>query len=143
MSLLRLMLVLLLALAAGCSRPPEAQRLRDTVAAMQTAMEKRAPRDFMEHVSADFVGNDGAVDREGLHNLLRGVVLQNAQIGVTLGLLDIDVQGDRATLAVSVTLTGGSGGLIPEHGAIYSVTTGWRKEGGEWMCNNAKWQQKL
>jgi hypothetical protein len=143
MPMLRLMLFLLIALATGCSGPPEAQRLRETIAAMQDAMEKRVPRDFMEHVSADFVGNDGAFDRETLHNLLRGAVLQNARIGVTLGPLDVDVQGSRATVKVSVTLTGGSGGLIPERGAIYSLTTGWKKEGNQWFCYNASWQQQL
>lgn len=143
MRLLCLTMLALILFTTGCSRPPEAQRLRDTLAAMQTAMEQRAPRDFMQYISTDFVGNDGEVDREGLHNLLRGAVLQNARIGVTLGPPDIELQGNRATLKVTATLTGGSGGLVPEHGGIYSVTTGWKKEGGEWVCINAKWQQKL
>lgn len=132
-----------LACVVACSRTPEAQRLRDTIAAMQAAAEQRAPRDFMAHVSADFTGNDGAVDREGLHNLLRGAVLRNENIGAALGPLDVDVQGNRATVKVTVTLTGGSGGLIPEHGAVYAITSGWKKDGGEWVCYNAKWEQKL
>jgi ketosteroid isomerase-like protein len=130
-------------LLAGCHRTPDEQRIRDAVAAMQAAVEARDPRGFMRHVSADFTGNDGQADRDGLHNLLRAQVLRNESVGVTLGPIDVDLQGDRATVGVTVTLTGGSGGLLPEHGSIYSIVSGWKREGGEWKCFNATWKQKL
>jgi ketosteroid isomerase-like protein len=130
-------------LLAGCHRTPDEQRIRDAVAAMQAAVEARDPRGFMRHVSADFTGNDGQADRDGLHNLLRAQVLRNESVGVTLGPIDVDLQGDRATVGVTVTLTGGSGGLLPEHGSIYSIVSGWKREGGEWKCFNAAWKQKL
>ncbi len=128
---------------AGCHRTPDEQRIRDTVVAMQAALEARDPRSFISHVSADFTGNDGQVDRNGLHNLLRAQVLRNESIGVTLGPIDVELQGDRATVRVSATFTGGSGGLLPERGSIYSISSGWKREGGEWRCYNAAWQQKL
>lgn len=128
---------------AGCHRTPDEQRIRDTVVAMQAALEARDPRSFISHVSADFTGNDGQVDRNGLHNLLRAQVLRNDAIGVTLGPIDVELQGDRATVRVTATFTGGSGGLLPERGSIYSITSGWKREGGEWRCYNAAWQQKL
>jgi ketosteroid isomerase-like protein len=130
-------------LLAACHRAPDEQRIRDAVAAMQVAVEARDPREFMRHVSADFTGNDGQADRDGLHNLLRAEVLRNESIGVALGPIDVDLQGDRATVQVTATLTGGSGGLLPEHGSIYSITSGWRREGGEWKCFNAGWKQDL
>jgi ketosteroid isomerase-like protein len=130
-------------LLAGCHRTPDEQRIRDAVAAMQAAVEARDPRGFMRHVSADFTGNDGQADRDGLHNLLRAQVLRNESVGVTLGPIDVDLQGDRATVGVTVTLTGGSGGLLPEHGSIYSIVSGWKREGGEWKCFNAAWKRKL
>ena len=40
-------------------------------------------------------------------------------------------QGDRATASLIATLTGGQGGLIPERGAIYSINSGWRRDGKE------------
>ena len=130
-------------LLAACHRVPDEQRIRDAVAAMQAAVEARDPRGFMRFVSADFTGNDGQVDRDGLHNLLRAEVLRNESVGVTLGPIDVDLQGDRATVQVTATLTGGSGGLLPERGAIYAITSGWKREGSEWRCYNAAWQQKL
>lgn len=135
--------VALILLLAGCARKPDEQRIRDAVSAMQTAMEGADPHAFMSHVTTDFTGNDGTVDRDGLANLLRVVALRNQKIGVTLGPLDVDVQGNRATLRVTATFTGGSGGLLPERGAIYSITSGWRRDGSDWRCYNARWEQKL
>ncbi|HOV57715.1 MAG TPA: hypothetical protein PLN91_07560 [Rhodanobacteraceae bacterium] len=137
-----LLVVVALALAA-CARAPAEQRLRDTVAAMQAAVEAREPRDFLRHVSADFTGNAGQVDREGLHNLLRAVVLRNERIGVVLGPPDIELSGDRARLRLRVTLTGSAGGLIPERGAVYAIDSGWKQEGDAWRCISASWEQVL
>ena len=136
-------LAFLLALTGACSRPPEAQRVREAIGAMQAAVEARDPKAFLEHVSADFTGNDGSVDREGLHNVLRAAVLRNEKIGVTIGPIEVEAKDERATAGFTVTLTGSAGGMIPERGAIYSVNSGWKREGGVWRCINAKWEQKL
>ncbi|MGH8040425.1 MAG: nuclear transport factor 2 family protein [Rudaea sp.] len=123
----------------SCRHAPDEERIRTAIVAMQAAVQERNPHDFMAYVSADFTGEDGRVDRDGLHNLLRAQVLRNEKIGVTLGPIDIEMQGDRATVRVTATLTGGSGGWLPEHGAIYAITSGWRREGGDWRCYNAAW----
>jgi ketosteroid isomerase-like protein len=137
-------IVLLMAiLLAGCSRTPEEQRIRNAITAMQKAVQAHQPRDFMTYVSADFAGEDGTVDREGLANILRIQVLRNDEVGVILGPIDIQMQGSRATVHVTATVTGGSGGLLPEHGAIYAITSGWKKDGSDWRCYNASWEQKL
>jgi|SRR6185312_3278631 len=144
--MLRRILLCLLPIAivlSACARKPDEQRIRDTIAAMQTAMETRQPRDFMAHIAADFTGNEGSVDHEGLHNILRGVALSNEKLGVTLGPITIDVRGDRATADLIATFTGGSGGMLPERGAVYSIHSAWRRDGSEWRCYNGKWEQKL
>jgi hypothetical protein len=138
-----LLALALLTLIAACSRKPEEQRLRETIRAMQTALESGNPREFMTNVSPDFAGQDGSVDHDGLHNILRAEVLRNDKIGVTLGPIDVDIQGDRATTHVIATLTGGPGSLLPERGAIYTITSGWKLQGGNWRCNNAQWVQQL
>jgi ketosteroid isomerase-like protein len=135
--------VAVLLMLAACRHTPDEQRIRAAIAAMQAAVEAHDPRAFMRYVSADFTGNDGQADRDGLHNLLRTQVLRNESVGVTLGPIDVELLGDRATVHVTATLTGGSGGLLPERGSIYSITSGWKREGGEWKCFNAAWQQKL
>jgi ketosteroid isomerase-like protein len=133
----------ILALLAACHRTPDEQRIRESIHAMQKAIEAGKPRDFMSYIAKDFTGNDGTVDRDGLANILRVEVLRNEKAGATLGPIDVDLQGDRAIVHVTATLTGGSGGLLPEHGSIYAITSGWRREGSEWRCYNATWEQKL
>jgi ketosteroid isomerase-like protein len=137
------LVLLLVCLLGACSRTPDEQRIRNAIAAMQQAVKAHQPRDFMTYVSADFAGEDGSVDREGLANILRVQVLRNDEVGVILGPVDIQMQGSRATVHVTATLTGGSGGLLPEHGAIYTITSGWKKDGADWRCYNASWEQKL
>jgi hypothetical protein len=128
---------------AACSRTPDDQRIRDTIQAMQQAAEARNPRQFLEHVTPDFSGNQGSVDRDGLGNILRAIVFRDEKVGVTLGPIDVDIQGNRATASLIATLTGGQGGLLPEHGAIYSIKSGWRRDGKDWICFAATWEEKL
>lgn len=110
---------------------------------MQAALEAGRPADFMEHVSEDFTGAQGSVDRAALHNLLRGQVLGNAKIGISLGPVDVELRDDRATVRVIATFTGGNGRWLPERGSIYRITSGWRREDGGWMCVNAQWERTL
>lgn len=132
------------ALMAGCSRTTDEQRIRDTITAMQQAMEARNPRAFMAHVTDDFIGNEAGFDREALANLLRAEVFRNDDVGVTLGPIDIEMKGDRATATLIATFTGGSsGGLLPERGSIYTITSGWKRHGSEWVCFSGRWEQKL
>lgn len=132
----------LVAAVAGCRHTPDEQMIRNAIGAMQQALEAGNPRDFMTHVAPDFTGQDGRYDRDGLHNLLRVQVLRNGRIGVVLGPVDVDVQGKRATVHVTATLTGGPAGWLPERGAIYTFTSGWRKRGSAWRCYNASWNKR-
>ena len=137
-------LTVLLVLLGACARTPDEQRIRETIVAMQHAAEQRRPRDFMAHVSDDFIGNDDAgFDKTALLNLLRAEVLRNDDVGVMLGPIDVELQGDRASVHVTATLTGGNGGLLPEHGAVYSITSSWKREGRVWVCYSGRWQQEL
>lgn len=129
-------------LLTACSRPSDEQRIRDAIAAMEAAAQSRNPRDFMEHVAEDFVGRDAGFDRAALHNLLRAQFLRNDKIGVLIGPIEVTLQPPRATARMSVTLTGGSAGLIPERGAIYDVDTGWKQSGGDWQLLSADWRQR-
>ncbi len=133
----------LLAMLVACHRTPDEQLIRNAITAMQQAVETGRPRDFMDYVSSDFSGSDGTVDREGLMNILRVEVLRNERAGVTLGPIDVELHGERATVRVTATLTGGSGGLLPERASVYAITSGWRREGRDWRCYIASWEQKL
>jgi hypothetical protein len=138
-------LALLLAactLLPGCDSTPAEQRLRETIDAMELAVVERRPGDFMESVAADFVGN-GNIDRAAVHNLLRAQLLRNAEIGVTRGPLEIELQGERASVRFKLVATGGSGGLLPERAQGYDFKTGWREEDGDWRLFLAEWKPAL
>jgi hypothetical protein len=135
-------LLMACALLSGCESPPAEQRLRETIDAMERAVVERRPGDFMESVAADFAGN-GNIDRAAVHNLLRAQLLRNAEIGVTRGPLEVELQGNRARVRFKLVATGGSGGLIPERAQGYDFTTGWREEDGEWRLFLAEWKPAL
>ncbi len=130
-------------LLSACTRPSDEQRIRAALEEMQVAMESGTPADFMRHVAEDFTGAEGQLDRNGLYNLLRAQVLGNSRIGVTLASTDIELEGNRATVRVAATVSGGNGRWIPERGALYRIESGWRKQDGDWLCVNAQWGRSL
>lgn len=132
----------LLGVLSACAKPPAEEQLRATIDEMQAAATERRPSEFMDRVTEDFIGDDG-IDRAALHNLLRGQLLRNAAVSATRGPVDIERQGDRATVRFTVMLTGGSGGLMPERAQGYAITSGWRVEDGEWRLFLAEWKPAL
>ncbi|SBV52073.1 hypothetical protein XBLMG947_2863 [Xanthomonas bromi] len=99
-----------MALLAGCARPAPEQRLRQTVAQMQAAIEAHDVGKAMQPVAADFVGEQG-LDAAGLRRLLQ--LLGSGKIGVTLGPMDVRLQGTTATASFTALLTGGDGRCLP------------------------------
>lgn len=136
------MATLLLGLTA-CAKKPDEQQLRDAMAAMQSAIEERQPADFMSHVAADFAAPSADMQSRQLHDLLRLQVLRNERIGVSLASSDIRIDGQRATVVALATFTGSSGGWIPERGSVYKLSSGWRKDDGDWKLVQASWERSL
>lgn len=136
------LLAMTVSILPACGRAPAETRLRQQIEAMQDAVSQRDPRGFMQGVATDFQGN-GGMDRDALHNLLRGQVLAKANIGVVSGPLDVQVSGDTARVRFQVALTGGSGRFVPDSAQAYEIDSGWREEDGEWRVYYAKWETKL
>jgi len=129
-------------LLAGCAKAPAEQRLRERIEAMQGAIAARDVSAFMDGVAADFIGS-GSVDRAALQQLVRLQVMRNASIGVTLGPMEVQLQGERARVGFDAVLTGGSGGLLPERAQGYRIDSGWREVDGEWQVFSAEWKAAL
>lgn len=137
-------ILLLLVLALGaCARPSDEAQIRAAIGEMQQAIETGKPADFMRHIADDFTGDGGNIDKQGLHNFLRGQALTHTSIGITLVSTDVELQDDRATVKLTVTMTGGSGRWLPERGSVQQIESGWRRQGGDWLCVNAQWQRSL
>ncbi|MEO6064574.1 MAG: hypothetical protein ABIP49_02170 [Lysobacterales bacterium] len=109
-----------------------------TIAKMQAAAEAREPRAFIEHVSDDFIGSPGELDRDNLRNFLRGLLLGQQRVGVTLGPIEVKLYGDdRAHVETTALITGTRGAL---DGDSLSIASDWRLDDGDWRCIAATWE---
>jgi ketosteroid isomerase-like protein len=126
-----------LLLAACAGEGPEAE-LRATLAAMEAAVEAKQPGDFVEHVTDDFTSGDG-LDRRSLRGVLASQLLGAQTVEVVLGSPEITLHGERATVVVDATVLGGR--YLPDRAERLRITSGWRREGGEWRCYTAEWKR--
>lgn len=133
------LLLLLLLVLAGCSRPADEQALRDTLAAMQAAVEQREASAVVEHVAENFAGA-GNMDRDALRRMLVVQFMRNQQVGVTLGPVTVRIEGERAEAEFRALLTGFDQGLLPVRADGYRIVTGWRVEDGRWVLERASWE---
>ncbi len=131
--------VLVWSLASCAARVPDAEAIRAAIGEMASAAEARRTGDVLERIAADFTGNDGEFDRAGLERLLRARVLAAQSVGVSIGRVEVELDGDRAVARFEMTLTDGSGRWLPDRRSVLDVTTGWRREGRDWLCYNASW----
>jgi len=133
--------LVLLALVAGCGRGDAEAALREDIAALQAAIEARDAGAMADHLAGDFVGSDG-MDRDGARRLAALYFMRHGNVGVTAGPLEVELRGDHATVRTTVVVTGGSGGLLPDTGRVRDVTTGWRREDGDWRMTSLRWENR-
>src|SRR5688572_27448407 len=88
-----LFVVALAALMAGCDSTPPEEKLRATIAKMEADGEAHKVSDVMDIVADDF-GGPGGMDRKGLQRFLTLVSLQNTNLGVTIGPIEVEVMGE-------------------------------------------------
>lgn len=137
---MRVLVLLMLACAlAACARVPDADAIRGTIEAMAAAAQARRGDEVLDRIARDFTGNDGEFDREGFERMLRMRMLAGRNIGISLGAIEVRVDGERATARFAMTVADDSGRWIPGRRARLDVTTGWRRDGRDWLCYNAKW----
>lgn len=129
--------LLVIALAACSSETPEAAIKRE-IAAMQDAIEKREPAGFLKYVTDDFQGQAGQLDKQALRGVLASQLMAHNRVKATLGIPEITLHGDRATVKISALVVGGQ--WLPESGQTLEIESGWQKEGKEWKCYAASWK---
>jgi hypothetical protein len=135
--------VVMLAALCACTRTTPEQRLRDTVASLQAAIQARDTGDIREVLADDFVGAEG-LDREGAVRMAQAMFLRHREIGVTMaGPLQVRMQPGHASVRFEAALTGGSGSVLPDAARLYSVETGWRLDDGNWRLTSADWKPRL
>ncbi|MEP7042018.1 MAG: nuclear transport factor 2 family protein [Dokdonella sp.] len=133
--------ILLSLFAAACAHTPDADAIRHAIQSIADAAQAQQRASVLAHVADDFIGNDGELDRAGLEQLLRARLLAGRSIGVTIGTVEVELDGDRATARFEATVTDGSGRWLPDRRAVLQFVTGWRRQDREWRCYNAKWSE--
>lgn len=133
-----LLLLLVAAALASCQRSPPEQRLRESVQSLQELIQRRDAASMDEWLAEDFIG-PGGLDRDGARRLAQVMYLRHRSIDVALGPMQVELQPEHATVEFTALLTGGSGGLLPDSGRLFNVTTGWRMDGNRWQLTSAQW----
>ena len=136
--------VLLLVVAAltACHHAPAEQQVRQAIESAAAAARANDPSGVLAVVSDDFTGNDGDLDRRGLHRLLALRALRQDRTGILLGPITFERKGGGVVARFKLVLTGGKpGDLLPDQSSIRTMTTAWRREGGTWRCYSAKWSR--
>jgi hypothetical protein len=141
-ALIAYVLALWLGALAGCARTPPEQALRESIANLETSVEKRDVAAVVAQLAEDFIGPEG-LDKQGARRLAQVLFLRYRSTDATLGPLEIALQDRHATVRFTAALTAGAGGFLPESGQVYEVETGWRLEGDEWKLVSAEWKERL
>jgi ketosteroid isomerase-like protein len=132
---------LLLVFAGACHRTPDEQQVRAAIAIAARSARANDVDGVLAAVSGDFVGDDGALDRRGLKQMLALRAFRHDSTGVLIGPISVERRGDRLIAGFMLTLTGGGpDSLLPDQADAYEMATAWRKEAGGWRCYNATWR---
>ena len=132
----------------ACHRTPDEQQIRQAIESAASAARSNDTDGVLAVVGENFTGNDGDLDRRSLHQLLIVRALRHDKTGVLIGPVSFErkslaqdrPESDRIVATFTLTLTGGQpGDLLPDHAAVYQMTTAWRREGGKWRCYYASW----
>jgi len=137
--LLPVTLALLGALASCGKQLTVEQQIIATIREMEARIEAGERRPFMEHISEDFSGQGGSMNREQVRALM--IMQLNRYQRLQGQLLPIQVEDtgeDTASANFRALVTGGPN-WIPESGQVFEFDTRWRKVDGDWLLTAADW----
>lgn len=137
----RLVFILLLAVLASCGKPPTTEQLVIAeIRNMEAEFESGERLNFLSHVTDDFRGQGGAMNREQLRALVVLQFKRYENLGAQLFPINVqEISAGEARADFNALLTGGAGWL-PEDGQLYRFQTHWRLEDGDWRLAAASWE---
>lgn len=136
-------LIALQLLSGGCSETPAEHGIALALEEITVALEERQSGAVMAHLHENFHSNGprGGMDRKQVHKVLLATFYRHQNISVAVTNLQVQpdaMNKDRADATFNVFTTGGSGGLLPNTGQIYRVTSQWQKL--DTWPGNGDWQ---
>ena len=125
------MLIATVALASCGARTSDEERVREVVAAMETAAEARDASDVLEHVAENYEDAQG-FDRAQLTNFLRGYFLAHPKIELLVDIESLEFPADGLAQAeISVT------SLALDDADHERFKVEFRREGSAWQLSRA------
>jgi hypothetical protein len=93
----------------------------------------------MAHLSEDFSGQNGSLNRDQVRALLIMQLNRYQRLqGQLFPIQVVETGADAASASFRALVTGGPG-WIPESGQVFQFETHWRRVDGEWLLHAADW----
>ena len=135
-----LVAVWLIAAFSACSPPlTVSQQVIAAIREMETRIEDGERRQFIKHVSEDFSGQNGQLNRQQLMGLVIYQLNRHQRLHAQLFPISVNETGEQTASAKFRALITGGRGWIPDQGQLYDFETLWRYQGGEWKLTSANW----
>lgn len=130
----------------GCAEPegPE-QAVRSRIAVMESALAQRSPTDFLDALSASFLGGKSGrldIDKPEAKKMLAVYFLRYSRIRVAITQIEVVVdpyEQNLASATARVVLAGGER-LIPNSAGVYQISSQWQNFDGDWKLTRLEWQ---
>lgn len=130
----------LAACLAGCGEELTVeQQVIATIRDMEASIEADERSRFMAHVSEDFTGQGGSLNREQVRALLILQLNRYQRLQGQLFPIQVTETGEGTASARFRALVTGGPNWIPESGQMFDFETDWRREDGEWLVYAATW----
>lgn len=131
---------LLLAGSLACSKPLTLeQQIIGVIREMETRIENGERRPFMNHVSEDFSGQDGLLNRDELQRFVILQLNKHQRLHAQLMPIHVSETGENSASASFRALITGGPNWIPDSGQVYDFETQWIRQGDEWKLLSASW----
>jgi hypothetical protein len=133
--------IAILASLPGCGQELTVeQQVIAVIREMEARIEAGERRAFMAHISEDFSGQNGSMNREQVRALMIMQLNRYQRLqGQLFPIQVIEREEGLASAHFRALVTGGPN-WIPENGQVFEFETHWRRVDGDWLLYSANWQ---
>jgi hypothetical protein len=137
---LPVVLMLLAGLGACGEQLTVEQQIIATIREMEARIEAGERRPFMAHISEDFSGQHGSMNREQVRALMIMQLNRYQRLQGQLFPIQVIEQNEGEATAHFRALVTGGPNWIPENGQLFEFETRWRRVDGVWLLYAADWE---
>ena len=125
----------------SCSKTSDVDILKQRIDELIVHIEKHNEQEIKDYLSNDFSASQ-RFNKVQFFLFARHHFKRNKSISVTVLDKNITHYKDYADVTANVLLLGANNWL-PERGQIYTVTSRWKKESGDWVMSRLRWEKEL